>query len=182
MARGALPPHTISAYDPDLHDLSAFDCGHAAINAHVRHHLAAAIAHDRSAAQVLCADGDRPAPAMGLYAMNAHSVRQAASGRLGQGMTVDEIPAIYLSLVAVARAWQGRRLGTALMVHAIRRAIDIADQIGASALILDVAISGIEADDARRRDFYLRLGFQPMHDGANPGRMYLTMQDARATL
>jgi len=65
------------------------------------------------------------------------------------------------------------------MVNAMRRASRLSDEVGASALVLDVLQD--EAAD-RRRAFYLKMGFREMNDPENPARMFIAMKDIRAAL
>jgi GNAT superfamily N-acetyltransferase len=74
---------------------------------------------------------------------------------------------------------QGRGLGTALVVDAMRRCLGIADQMGAAAIVLDVLE---DAHVDRRWRFYEDLGFRPLGDKANPTRVYIPMADVRVTL
>nr|MBA3325273.1 GNAT family N-acetyltransferase [Paracoccaceae bacterium] len=48
------------------------------------------------------------------------------------------MPVIYIRAVAVREDWQGRGLSAALVVDALRKCVDIADRIGAAAMVLDV--------------------------------------------
>lgn len=54
---------------------------------------------------------------------------------------------------------QGKGLGTALIIYAMRRGMGIAEQMGAAAIVLDVL-----RDDHfdRRWRFYEELGFRPL--------------------
>ncbi len=92
---------------------------------------------------------------------------------------VPDIPVIYLRAVAVRQDMQGRGLGTALMIDAMRRCRDIADRIGAAAIVLDVLK---DAHVERRRTFYSDLGFRTLADPENAERMFIPMADVRATL
>ena len=48
------------------------------------------------------------------------------------------IPAVYLSMIAVAHRYQGQGIGRILLADALNRAADAADQIGLKAVVLDV--------------------------------------------
>ncbi|TVQ37836.1 MAG: GNAT family N-acetyltransferase, partial [Geminicoccaceae bacterium] len=71
------------------------------------------------------------------------------------------------------------RLGTALMIDALRRCLAIADQMGAAAIVLDVLP---DAQIERRWRFYKDLGFRPLGDQNNPNRAYIPLPDVRTTL
>ncbi len=57
--------------------------------------------------------------------------------------------------------------------------MEISEKVGLMAVILDVLRD--EAFD-RRFAFYEELGFQPMNDPDNVDRVYLSMNDIRASL
>ena len=90
-----------------------------------------------------------------------------------------DIPVIYIRAVAVRKDMQGKGLGAALVVDAMRRCLGIANQMGAAAIVLDVL-----KDDHfdRRFRFYQDLGFKPLKDPQNPTRVFIPMADVRATL
>ncbi|TVQ36595.1 MAG: N-acetyltransferase [Geminicoccaceae bacterium] len=86
---------------------------------------------------------------------------------------------IYLRALAVRQDQQGRGLGTALMIDAMRRGLAIADRMGDAAIVRDV-LTGAQA--VRRWAFTTQLGFRPLGDPNNPNRAFLPVADARATL
>ena len=92
---------------------------------------------------------------------------------------VPDVPVIYIKAVAVRQDQQGRGLGTALLVDAMRRYLGLSDQLGAAAIVLDVL-----KDDAFERHwkFYEGLGFRSLNDPDNPNRVYISMADVRETL
>ena len=65
----------------------------------------------------------------------------------------DPIPAILLGQLAVDTHYQGRGLGSDLVVDAGKRALAAADLIGARAVI-------VQALDDRARAFYEQFGFR----------------------
>lgn len=67
------------------------------------------------------------------------------------------VPAILLARLAVDRRFQGRRLGEDLLLDALARSADVADEIGVYAVVVD-------AMQAPVRDFYLKYGFQSLTD------------------
>jgi GNAT superfamily N-acetyltransferase len=60
---------------------------------------------------------------VGYYGLSAASLEYAdAPERLHKGLARHPIPVILLARLAVDRAWQGRGLGAALLLGALRRA------------------------------------------------------------
>lgn len=97
---------------------------------------------------------------VGYYAMAAGAVsHNIAPGGIRRNMP-EPIPVLVLARLAVDRRMQGRQLGGALLQDAVTRAMGVAQQVGARALLVH-AIS----EPACR--FYLHYGFiaspmQPM--------------------
>lgn len=123
------------------------------------------------------ADGD-PAP-LGFYLLGAMAVRADLGPRKWQRAGVPDIPVIYIPAVAVRDDIQGKELGTARVVDAMRRCLGIADQIGAAAIVLDVL-----KDDHfdRRRSFCEELGVRPPGNPENPGRVFIPRANLLARL
>lgn len=67
------------------------------------------------------------------------------------------IPVALLGRLAVDRAYQGRGVGRALLVNALRRAADVADVMGLAAV-------EVHALDDEARSFYLKYGFTSLID------------------
>lgn len=107
------------------------------------------------------------------------AVRANLGPKAWQRARVPDIPVIYVRAVAVHETMQGKGIGTALVVDAIKRCAAIAEQMGAAAVVLDVLKD--EHSD-RRWKFYADLGFLPLLDPDNPSRVYISMADVRATL
>lgn len=171
------PALTIARFDKALHDRSAFSCGFGPIDNFLKSSLSDQIRTGMVAAWIATA-GDDPA-VLGFYTLGAMAVRADLGPGQWQRAGVPDIPVIYIRAVAVRRDMQGKGLGTALVVDALRRCLGIAGQMGAAAIVLDVL-----RDDHvdRRRRFYEELGFRPLGDPENPGRVFIPMAHVRATL
>ena len=99
---------------------------------------------------VIC-DGDL---VVGFYSLAASSVeRRRVSSRVGRSMP-DPIPVILLGQLAVDESWQGRYLGTDLLLDAVRRAHAAAGIIGARAVV-------VQTINEQAKSFYARFGFRP---------------------
>ena len=171
------PALTIAKFDKALHDRSAFSCGFGPIDNFLKSSLSDQIKSGIVAAWIATA-GDNPA-ALGFYTLSAMAVRADLGPRNWQRSGVPDIPVIYIRAVAVRDDMQGKGLGTALVIDAMRRCLGIADQMGATAIVLDV----LKDDHLERRwKFYAELGFQPLGDPENPQRVFIPMASVRATL
>jgi GNAT superfamily N-acetyltransferase len=168
---------TIAKFDKALHDRSAFSCGFGPIDNFLKSSLSDQIKTGMVAAWIATANGD-PA-VLGFYTLGAMAVRADLGPDKWQRAGLPDIPVIYIRAVAVRADMQGKGLGTALVVDAMRRCLGIANQMGAAAIVLDVL-----KDDHfdRRVRFYHDLGFKPLKDPQNPTRVFIPMADVRATL
>jgi GNAT superfamily N-acetyltransferase len=171
------PALTIAKFEKALHDRSAFSCGFAPIDNFLKSSLSDQI-KDGMVAAWIATDGDDPA-VLGFYTLGAMAVRANLGPKKWQRAGVPDIPVIYIRAVAVREASQGMGLGTALVIDALKRCLEIADQMGAAAITLDV-LQDNHFD--RRWNFYAELGFQPLGDADNPHRVFIPMADVRASL
>jgi len=172
------PALTISQFDKALHDRSAFSCGFAPIDNFLKSSLSGQIKARMVKAWI--ATADRNPAVLGFYTLGAMSVRADLGPKKWRRAGVPDIPVIYIRAVAIREDMQGKGLGTALMIDAMRRCCGITDDhIAAAAIVLDVL-----KDDhlVRRRKFYANLGFQPLGDSTNPERVHIPMANVRATL
>ncbi|MBI1393337.1 MAG: GNAT family N-acetyltransferase [Alphaproteobacteria bacterium] len=167
---------TIAKFDKALHDRSAFSCGFGPIDNFLKSSLSDQIRNGMVAAWIATA-GEDPA-VLGFYTLGAMVVRADLGPKKWQSAGVPDIPVIYIRAVAVREDMQGKGLGTALVVDAMRRCLGIADQMGAAAIVLDVLK---DEHFERRWYFYEDLGFKPPGDAQNPERVFISLANVRAT-
>lgn len=173
----ATPELTIAKFDKALHDRSAFSCGFAPIDNFLKSSLSEQIKNGMITVWIATAEGD--AAVLGFYTLGAMAVRSDLGPKKWQRAGVPDIPVIYIRAVAVHKDMHSKGVGTALLVDAMKRCIEIADKMGAAAIVLDV----LEDEHFDRRwSFYTDLGFQPLGDPDNPHRVFISMSDVRATL
>lgn len=84
------------------------------------------------------------------------------------------VPVILLGQLAVDLNFQGRGLGSDLLVDAAKRALAAAGVIGARAII-------VQAYDEQAKSFYERFGFRQFSD-LEPLMMVLRMAELRALI
>ncbi len=170
-------PLTIARFDKALHDRSAFTCGLGPIDNFLKSSLSEQVKAGMVAAWMATAEGDRGV--LGFYTLGAMAVRADLGPAKWQRARVPDVPVIYIRAVAVRTDMQGKGLGTALLIDAMKRCVRISEEMGAAAIVLDVL-----RDDAfeRRWRFYEGLGFRALGDVGNPGRMFVGMGDVRLSL
>lgn len=83
------------------------------------------------------------------------------------------VPVARLSRLAVDKAYQGQRLGEALLMNALVRCAKIADEIGTVGIIVD-------AKNEQAKRFYQKYGFTPYT--AKPLTLVIPMQTVMQSL
>ena len=151
------------------HDVEAFDCGDAGLEAWLKRRALANQLSGATRTFVVCEESR----AVAYSALTSGEVRtEQVTGRFRRNMP-QPIPVVVLARLAVDIRRQGRGLGRALVADAAMRVEHAAEIIGVRGLVVQ-AIS----DDARR--FYLALGFDPSpHD---PMTLLITLGDLRRAL
>ena len=172
----AVPTLTIAPFDNASHDRSKFSCGFDPIDNFLKSSLSDLIKSGMVTAWIATVDDD-PA-VLGFYTLGAMAVRSEFGPAKWQRARVPDVPVIYIRAVAVREDMQGKGLGNALVIDAMKRCATISKQMGAAAIVLDVL-----EDDAfdRRWAFYADLGFEPLGDPDNKHRVFISIADVRAT-
>ena len=92
---------------------------------------------------------------VGYYSLSTASVEyEAATERAKRGLAQHPIPVILIARLAVDREWQGKGLGAALLLDALRRVLAAADIVGIRAVL-------VHAKDETARQFYEHFNFDP---------------------
>jgi GNAT superfamily N-acetyltransferase len=155
------------------HELSQFDCGSDAQSAWLREH--ALQAHRSGTSRVYVVRKVADNHVVGFHALATGSVLPAdAPERITRGTGRYDVPVIVLTRLGVDRSEQGQGLGRALVVHALRQVVNVADIVGVRALL-------IQAEDETARSFYDRLAeFEA--SPTDPLHLFLLLKDIRRTL
>ena len=161
---------TIQPFDPKRHDRSGFSCGVEQVDNYFKQ-TANKLRKAGNVRLMVMTTGDNDV--LGFYALNAHAVRfeelpkKYARTRPSHG----SIPAAYISMIGRDKRYRGSSYGGDLLVDALRRIVSAADQIGISAVMLDVLDCGDTEETARCKALYESYGFQPI--ASVPMRMFL---------
>lgn len=111
---------------------------------------------------------------VGFYTLSAGSVKfENLPADLLRGLPKYPVPVVHMGRLAVCASAQGRGLGGALLVDALKRSLYLADAIGIRAM-------EVIAKDDRARAFYARFGFQALLDDEN--HLYLPLETTRKAL
>lgn len=138
-------PETLAAE----HDVSQFENQHDSLAEWLRRHALANQAGGASRTFVVC-DGH---VVVAYYALAAASVEHAAAPRELRRNMPSPIPAILLARLAVDRRHQGQGLGADLLRDAVLRSLQVAQSIGARAMLC-------HAIDEAACGFYAKPGFR----------------------
>ncbi len=154
-------------FDKARHDRGSFDCGVPALNDYLKTKLGQHSRKDLTRGYVLATPEGRIA---GYFTL--------AAGRLivsvipeGHGFPARmPLPTTLLGRLAVDVSFRGRGLGGALVMHALRVAVDASETVGS-------AVIEVNAKDDSAREFDTKYGFQSLTDDRL--HMYLPMETAR---
>ena len=109
----------------------------------------------------------------GYYCLSSHSIsRDEMPGSIRRNAP-DPIPVILIGRLAVDSRFARQGLGYSLLRDALTKAVEAANIVGSRAIVVD-------ALDDEAVTFYEKFGFRLMPGSARA--LYITMEDARATL
>lgn len=159
---------TIRRLDKD-HDRSAFDCGQRILNEWLKDRAGQFDRRDLSRTFVATRPDD--VLVVGYYAVSTHRVvYEALPATEAKGLPRLDVPVVLIGRLAVDHTVQGQGLGALLLVDALRRSLQISEQVGIRAVEVDAL------DDVARK-FYLKFGFRSLLD--DPRHLFLPMHEIR---
>jgi GNAT superfamily N-acetyltransferase len=159
---------TIRRLDKD-HDRSAFDCGQRILNEWLKDRAGQFDRRDLSRTFVATRPDD--VLVVGYYAVSTHRVvYEALPATEAKGLPRLDVPVVLIGRLAVDHTVQGQGLGALLLVDALRRSLQISEQVGIRAVEVD-------ALDDVARNFYLKFGFRSLLD--DPRHLFLPMHEIR---
>jgi GNAT superfamily N-acetyltransferase len=162
------PPALITT----AHNVRNFDCGNHALNEFLIKYALA----DTSAglARTFVTTLVNQPDVAGYFSIAAGSVeRENVPERVAKGTPLHPIPVALLARLAVDSRYQGRRLGSGLLKHALLKMVKAAGVIGIRAIL-------VHAKDQRAADFYAKFGFAP--SPTNSFHLMLLMKDVTRTI
>ena len=164
--------YIIEPFDPEKHDRTAFSCGVEQVDNYFK--KTANKLHKAGNVRVFVMRTAEGA-IIGFYAINAHAVDYAdlpkkyARTRPVHG----SIPAAYISMIGRDEKFRGCGFGGDLLIDALVRIAQAADNLGIAMVMLDVLDCGDPERTGRRKALYESYGFRAL--AAEPLRMFLPM-------
>jgi len=155
-------------FDKARHDRGLFDCGEPGLNEYLKTRLNQQMKRGVTVGYVLVTRAGRIAG----YVTLSNGELPVGIIPEGQGFPVKlPLPSTLIGRLAVDEAFKGRGLGGDLLVHALRVAVETAEQVTS-------AVIEVDALDDRARRFYKHYGFARLPDDAL--HLYMPMADAQA--
>ena len=106
---------------------------------------------------------------LAYYSLAATSIAyEDAPARAKAGLPKHPVPAVILARLAVDQTLQGQKLGSMLIKHAMRRTLEVSEEIGVRMLVID-------AKNERVAALYERIGFARFEHA--PLKLYMLRKD-----
>lgn len=148
-------------------DRSGFDCGVLALNDYLSRQVNQDQTRNVSRVYVLIFEKN-PNKIMGYYSVSVGSVALLSfPENLRKKLPKYPIPVALIGRLAVDKKCQGKGWGETLLMHALQKIIQVSEQVGIFAVILD-------AKDDVAKSFYKKYGFIPFVD--QPLKLFLPIQ------
>jgi predicted GNAT family N-acyltransferase len=157
----------INLFDSQKHIRSTFSCGQESLDNYIRKQASQDLKKRVSTVFVLSDDPDMNV--LAYYTLSSYTINIAVLGdsfakRLPRYPT---LPATLLGRLAVDNSQKGKGFGELLLIDAIKKALDTANQVASLAVI-------VEALDEKSLSFYIKYGFQKFKH--EPMKLYLPMK------
>lgn len=149
----------------DIHDRSTFTCGVEALDIYLQRQARQDVERRIAAAFVLTVDGKT---IDGYYTLSSLSLQGAElPEQLARKLpSRNPIGVTLLGRMAVRKELRGAGLGELLLMHSLKRALEVSRQVASWAVVVD-------AKDGSR-EFYLKYEFTPLP--SQPSRLFLPMR------
>lgn len=145
------------------HDRIGFDCGNEALNAYLQNTARQHIDKSLATTRVIVDEND--VTILGFYSITMCELDASSlPDRISRKLPNSKVPAALLGRLAVDRRHQGKGLGKALLMEAVRDTVVVANQVACVGLVVDSK----NADSTR---FYAAYGFEEIP--GNNSRLFM---------
>jgi GNAT superfamily N-acetyltransferase len=135
-------------------DVDGFDCNDGDLNSFLKN-LALLFQHRHFGVTVVCS---KAKSLIGYYTLCPASVQRGdLPEKMITGPRPNPIPGFRICRLAVDKSYQGKGHGKIIFVHALKKCLDQAEQIGGSVIIID-------AKHTEAKRFYEHFGFIPLSE------------------
>ena len=148
----------IGIFSEDIeYDVSQFDCGEESLNTFLTEHLKRQHRGKFLRAYILATREEKPR-VLGFYTLSGSCFEKAYLPSKTQQKRVPykNVPSVTLGRLAIDKRVQGRGFGELLVTHAMKTVYLASFAVGIHGLF-------VEALNEKAKDFYLKLGFIPLH-------------------
>lgn len=154
------------------HNRTEFDCGDDALNQYLQR---TARQHNQKGISrtFVLIDSSQPQAIIGYFTLSICEVRSVKLPSNLAKKYPQTVPRVKLARLAVAQLHQRQGIGEILMIEAMTKAVNIADNAGVIGLFVD-------AKDERAKSYYARYGFISLED--NLLQMFLPLSTVRQLL
>ncbi|MDX1804377.1 MAG: GNAT family N-acetyltransferase [Alcanivorax sp.] len=161
---------TIEPFDRSKHDRSHFDCGVPSLNNYIQRQISNDIRRNLARGYAASPDSQTGTPRQlaGYYTLSTHSVQSALLPEDLGNCPYPEVPGVLIGRLAVSESFQGNGLGLQLIVSALRKSIELHDQVGIQLVVVDPLGEDVVG-------FYEKLGFREFGEG----RLLLPIKTAK---
>ena len=154
------------------HNREGFDCSSPKLNGYLQHTARQHTDKGLSRTDVLV-DDEEPNEILGYVAVSLTAIITDTLPLPYAKKYPAKAHGVKLARLAVAKSRQREGLGTLMMIHAMRRALQVADSAGIIGFFVDAK------DEAASR-YYRRFGFIPLPD--DPHKLFLPLATLRQAL
>lgn len=140
--------------------LDGFSCGERSIDRRISN---CCEQHSIYKSRLICIFTARDPKAIGFYCLSAHGLQSNAFDQSEKEKKdwAGLVPFIYINYLAVRKDVQNRRVGSSLLVNALKRCAIFADNVG----LFGVALNAL---NDRVAVFYQKRGFSQRGDASSP--------------
>ncbi len=158
------------------HTRASFDCGNVTLNDFLQKTARQYAGRDIGVTHVVVESEDSPR-VLGFVTLTIKTVSRESLP--AKGLPRGEYGVALIGQLATDKAWQGQGIGTRLLYFALSKARLAAEDFGLIGVALDLLREPEEAEaqQQKRRDYYVKRGFQPLLDDRS--RLYLPMSVVR---
>jgi GNAT superfamily N-acetyltransferase len=168
----------IERFDPERQDGDQFSCGKPTLDDYIRG-VAAQDERTYAAAVFVMVDSRQTSERrriIGYYTLNAFAFQRDQARRRDRDKALPgyrTVPALLIGWFALDTGFQGRGLGSTLLIAALARSLRLSGEVG-------VAVVVVHALDNEAARFYTHQGFTPFKD--EPNHLYYPIATIAAAL